>query len=279
MDVGSEQRVFEGGEGNQLSADCYGDPQLQPVLLLHGAGQTRHAWGSTARILGQKGWYAVAMDMRGHGDSDWHPQGEYSIPQYANDLQSVCDQLGQKPALVGASLGGITALVAAESSVPYSSLILVDVTPSLEFKGVERILQFMRAHLDGFASLDDAAQAVADYLPARKPNGQAGLQKNLRLRRDGRYYWHWDPRLLDHVGHFQPEDSQRLRAAAARLCVPTLIVRGRMSDVVSQASVDEFLALVPHAEYLDVGSAGHMVAGDSNDAFTESVAGFLANTR
>ena len=273
---------FRGSEQNTLVADAWGPDDSPPVLLLHGGGQTRHAWGGTARALAERGFRAIALDMRGHGDSEWPERGNYQIETYVADLIQVCAQIGARPAVVGASLGGITSLLTVQGteSELFSSLTLVDVTPRLESRGVERILQFMRAHLDGFASIEEAARAVADYLPERKASANvAGLMKNLRERDDGRFYWHWDPRFLDHIGHFSDAEVERMLNAAARLSIPTLIVRGRMSDVVSEATVKEFLELVPHAEFVDVSGAGHMVAGDRNDAFTESVCEFLGKNQ
>lgn len=273
---------FRGSDNNRLLAEVFGPADAPPVLLLHGGGQTRHAWGGTAQALAEKGHRAYALDMRGHGDSQWHPQGLYKLENYVDDLLAVCAQLTpestQKPAVVGASLGGITALLACGATVDsvFSSLTLVDVTPRLEVDGVARILNFMRAHLGGFANLDEAAQAVASYLPARKPGTDTSrLSKNLRQRDDGRYYWHWDPRFLDHIGHLRDDDVQNMLTAAARLTIPTLIVRGRMSDVVSESAVRELLEVVPHAHTVDVSGAGHMVAGDRNDAFTRAVCEFL----
>jgi pimeloyl-ACP methyl ester carboxylesterase len=278
LKLASELIEFLGSEQNKLLAEAWGEPDAAPVILLHGAGQTRYAWGVTARALANAGWRAYALDMRGHGDSDWHPQGHYALGHYVADLLAVCRQIEQKPALVGASRGGLTALLSsgvAESPV-FSSFKLVDVTPRLETSGVQRILKFMRAHLDGFADLDEALTSIADYLPERKPTtGKSGLLKNLRRHRDGRYYWHWDPRLLDHIGHIDSDQVRLMLEAAAQLTIPTLIVRGRMSDVVSESAVRELLARVPHARYVDVKGAGHMVAGDRNDVFSESVCEFL----
>ena len=269
---------FHGSEGLRLVAERWGDPDARPVLLLHGGGQTRHAWGGTARELASRGWCSYALDMRGHGDSDWHPEGHYQLDNYVADLLSVCQQLPEAPVVVGASLGGLTSLLANEtaSASAYCGLVLVDITPRLETTGVERILRFMRAHLDGFASIDEAARAVSEYLPERKAMANtSGLMKNLRTHDDGRYYWHWDPRFLDHIGQPSERDVQRFLTGASRLEVPTLIVRGRMSDVVSEDTVREFLALVPHADFVDVSDAGHMVAGDRNDAFTDAVSAFM----
>ena len=143
---------FELPTGMTIAADAFGDPEAQPVIFLHGGGQTRHAWGSTAEELGGLGFYAVAMDHRGHGDSSWDPGGDYSIEAFVSDLLGVIDEVGAKPILVGASIGGITALMAetqSESRVA-KGLVLVDVTPRMEKRGVLRIFDFMKGSSDGF---------------------------------------------------------------------------------------------------------------------------------
>jgi pimeloyl-ACP methyl ester carboxylesterase len=203
------------------------------------------------------------------------------------DLHGVLAQLDQRPFLVGASLGGITAMMAEGlSPEPVSrGVVLVDVTPRLELVGVLRILGFMSARREGFASLEEAADVIAEFLPhRRRPRDLGGLEKNLRRGEDGRYRWHWDPRLMDswNPARFDPAGGERVLAerldAARRLRVPVLLVRGRTSDVVSEEGAREFLALVPHAEYVDL-ATGHMVAGDRNDAFTGAVLGFLQAAR
>ncbi|HWP64504.1 MAG TPA: alpha/beta fold hydrolase [Candidatus Limnocylindria bacterium] len=260
--------------------DAYGDPAHPPVLLLHGGGQTRHAWGGTAAALAAHGWHAIALDTRGHGDSEWAPDGDYTVDTLAADLRCVVGTLGTRPALVGASLGGITALLAeGEATTPISrALVLVDVAPRVEAPGVHRIVSFMTGHPDGFASLEEAADAIAAYNRHRpRPSDVSGLRKNLRLGPDGRYRWHWDPALMSDKRPGATQNPERQEAAARRLTVPTLLVRGRMSDLLSEAGARAFLALVPHARYADVSGAGHMVAGDRNDAFTRAVVDFLAD--
>lgn len=270
---------FEGSHGLRLRGDAWGPESAPPVLFLAGGGQTRHAWGDTAAQVASRGWRAITLDLRGHGESDWAPDGDYSISSFMGDLSAVVAQLGTAPILVGASLGGVTGLLVAGECDPkaFSALVLVDITPRMEPEGVQRIVQFMRRHLDGFASLEEAAEAVASYLPHRpKPRDFSGLEKNLRRDGSGRYRWHWDPAFV--LGTKTPDASrqpERLLAAARRLTMPTLLVRGRMSDVVSQESVREFLQAVPHAHYVDVAEAGHMIAGDRNDVFSAAVLEFL----
>ena len=262
--------------GLRLAADGHGSPAAPPVVLLAGGGQTRHAWGGTAAKLGRRGWYAITVDQRGHGDSDWASDGDYTIQRYADDLRAVCTQLGT-PAIVGASLGGIAALLAAgeEPAASVSAIVLVDIAPRIQLEGVGRIVAFMNAHPEGFASLDEAGDAVAAYLHHRpRPKDTKGLEKNLRLGEDGRWRWHWDPRFMN--GRRDGMTGERLENAARRLQVATLLVRGRMSDVVSEDDARAFLAVAPNARYTDVSGAGHMVAGDRNDRFTEAVVGFLS---
>lgn len=270
--------------GLTLAADGYGDPAAPPVVFLHGGGQTRHAWAGSARTLADAGYFAISLDLRGHGDSDWAADGDYDADAIARDLCDVLAQLEGRAFVVGASLGGIAALLA-EGNAPAPlgrGIVLVDVTPRIEVEGVMRIVGFMRARPDGFASLEEAADVVAAYLPHRtRPRDLRGLEKNLRLSADGRYRWHWDPALIKlwNPDRFEPEEGQRLLAerlaAARRLRVPVLLVRGRMSDVVSEEGAREFLEAVPGAEYVDLAAAGHMVAGDRNDAFTDAVVDFV----
>lgn len=265
-----------------IRGEAWGPSDAPPVLLLHGGGQTRYAWGNTARTLAAQGWYAIALDLRGHGESDWAPDGDYSIDAFIADLRGVAARLSQAPALVGASLGGITSLLAeGEATEPMSTaVVLVDVTPRIEEKGAERILSFMKAYPQGFARLEEAADAVAEFLPHRsRPRDLSGLAKNVRQGPDGRYRWHWDPQMLNSFQLDRVRNPERMLAAAKGLRSPTLLVRGRMSDIVSEEAVAEFRSLAPHAQYVDVADAGHMVAGDRNDAFSEAVVNFLAQYR
>jgi pimeloyl-ACP methyl ester carboxylesterase len=269
---------FHGHGGARLAADQRGPADGAPVLLLHGGGQTRHAWDETAEALAARGFRTVSLDLRGHGESEWPADGDYSLDAFKADVGHVVAALGgARVVLVGASLGGLASLLHVGEGGAARALVMVDVTPRLEPKGVARIVSFMLAHPDGFASLEEAAQAVAGYASDRgRPADARGLEKNLRRGDDGRWRWHWDPRFL--LGRRPPDAhalGARLLAAARAVAVPTLLVRGLRSDVVSDEGVAEFRAAVPHAELADVAHAGHMVAGDRNAAFTEAVIAFL----
>jgi pimeloyl-ACP methyl ester carboxylesterase len=281
--------MFKGASGNTLVGDVYGE-NGPPVLLLHGGGQTRHAWKRTGELIAQLGRTAYAVDQRGHGDSEWVSDGAYGFSDFAADARVLADTLaersGVRPVAVGASLGGIASMLAegdpqrpATGSV-FSALILVDITPRVDLGGVAKVQGFMRAHAkEGFATIAEAADAVAAYLPHRpRPRSHEGLKKNLRLHPDGRWRWHWDPRFLDgrrRVGAHGDAIERMLVDAARRITVPTLLVRGASSELVQETHAKDFLQLVPHASYVDVGGARHMVAGDRNDQFASAIKGFL----
>ena len=275
-------RQYSGAAGMSLAADVGGDPAHPAIVLMHGGGQTRYSWGKAARELVGMGYYVVSLDLRGHGESGWAADGDYSMDAFVADLRAVIAAMATPPALVGASLGGITAMLAiGEAETPIArALVLVDVVPRIEPAGGAAIVNFMRANPEGFVSLDEAADAVARYLPQRpRPKNTAGLRKNLRLAADGRFYWHWDPRFIVGIERFDSEAFRdRLGAAATAIDLPTLLVRGRESEVVSAAGARSLLELMPHAEYVDVEGAGHMVAGDKNDTFNAAIEDFLGRT-
>ena len=271
---------FEGFEGIHLVSDVWGDDDAWPVLLMHGGGQTRHAWGNTAQVLAEHGWRAVSLDLRGHGDSEWALNGDYSFTAFAADTIAVAAALGRPPVFVGASLGGVSAIVAEGGSDRdvSSGLVIVDITHRSNPEGIQRIHDFMQSGLGGFATLEDAADAIAKYTPNRpKRVNPAGLMKVLRQRRDGRWYWHWDPKFIERGRREVPGTNyqQLFEAALHNIHVPTLLVRGLLSDVVTQEGVQAFLDAIPGAKLVDVGDAAHMVAGDQNDVFSHAVVDFL----
>ena len=272
-----------GGEGLSIAADCWGRDEDPLVLLLHGGGQTRHAWKGTGEALAKAGLRTCSLDARGHGDSDWSPDGEYEQDAMVGDLVSVVEHLGDpQPVLVGASMGGGVALCAAgEGRIDARAVVVVDMAPRIEQAGAQRIIDFMAQKPNGFRSLEEVADAIASYQPhRRRPRVLDGLKKNVRLDENNRMRWHWDPAWLGDKRRVGEIDArwERLQKAAEQLAesrVPTLLVRGGLSDVLSEEGAREFLETCPHAEYVNVSDAAHMVAGDRNDLFTQAVADFL----
>jgi len=273
------QRNYRTEDGVNLVADVVEIKDRPTVVLAHGGGQTRHSWSEAMHNLVARGYGVVNYDARGHGDSDWAPNGDYSLQTRAKDLLTILSTIQGPVALVGASMGGVSCFYAIGSSDRpiANALIMVDIVLRPAKAGADHIRAFMRSNLDGFANLEEAADAVARYYPDRpRPADPSGLHKNLRLRADGRLHWHWDPRMLEVTPSSEPpEFTSGLIAVAPRVTLPTLLVRGGRSDIVDDAGVAEMCALVPQTEVYDVAGAGHMVAGDKNDAFNQGVFGFL----
>ena len=267
-------------DGVRLAVDCRGDVHDPALVFAHGFGQTRRAWADTAAAFAQQGWYCLSADARGHGDSGWRDDGAYEFAQFVNDLLLLARQPAQAPILIGASMGGLLGLIAQAEHALFRALVLVDITPRWEAAGVERILNFMRAHPQGFATLEEAAEAIARYLPHRTQRKSPDrLRRMLVAHPDGRLRWHWDPRLLESIATDSEQQQARLLDAARRIRVPTLLISGEHSDIVSSSTIAEFLHCIPHAAHVRVARATHMVVGDRNDAFAAAVENFIQPLR
>ncbi|WP_374280239.1 alpha/beta fold hydrolase [Novosphingobium sp.] len=265
------------GEGLSLAADIAGPRAAPTVILGHGGGQTRHSWSKAELQLAEAGYFAINYDLRGHGESDWSPDGSYPIELRADDLMAIATSRANRPlALVGASLGGITSLVAATHGLDIAALVLVDIVPKMRIEGADKVRAFMTANPTGFASLEEAADAIAAYNPSRpRPKDLSGLHKNLRLGADGRYHWHWDPRMMQDMRGDPHRILDIMDRADWTDRVPTLLVRGMKSDIVDDEGVEDLYRRIPKLEVADIRGAGHMVAGDKNDEFNSAVIDFL----
>jgi pimeloyl-ACP methyl ester carboxylesterase len=269
---------FRGDQGLTLVGDEWNrGVGSTTILMLHGGGQNRFSWKNTGQILADSGLHVLALDARGHGDSDRAPAGQYTVHTLAADIAAVLEQIGAPVVIVGASMGGLTGILAAFRAGPQlvSGLVLVDVVPRFESEGTARIRDFMTRHVHGFETLDQAADAIAAYLPhRRRPRNLEGLKKNLR-HRQGRWHWHWDPAFVTSAGDDPFVDIEELEQAVGQLRIPILLVRGKLSDVVSPDGVEDFLGKVPHARFVELSDAGHTAAGDDNDAFSAAVVEFV----
>lgn len=270
-------RRWTAADGITIVGDIGGDPSAPTILLMHGGGQTRHSWAGAVDALIEAGYHVVNLDAAGHGDSDWAGDGIYDLDRRVAHLHAVTADIDGPIVLVGASLGGATAMRAVASGDRPAAVILVDIVPKPDRGGVQRIRDFMQSAPDGFASLDEVADAVARYNPHRpRPSASSGLIRNLRQREDGRYRWHWDPAILaadldDSLREFE----ETIAGLASAQGVPILLVRGLESDVVNDRGIAELRAVLPALETYDVAGAGHMVAGDRNDAFNQGIIDFL----
>ncbi|GGD43481.1 alpha/beta fold hydrolase [Pseudoxanthomonas indica] len=282
----SDSLRLAGEGGVQLAASRYRAPaSLQShsaLVYAHGFGQTRHAWARTGASLAKAGYGGLSYDARGHGDSQRNdPARPYAGEQFADDLIIVAGDQAQAPVLIGASMGGLFGLIA-EARWPglFQAMVLVDITPRWEAAGLQRILGFMTAFPHGFESLEHASDTIAAYLPHRRSRkSPEELRELLRCGEDGRWRWHWDPRLIDELARDSARHQDDIAEAARRVRCPLLLISGGRSDLVSAETVEEFRTLAPHARHVHLPQATHMVAGDDNDTFTATVLEYLAELR
>jgi len=221
------------------------------------------------------------MDLRGHGDSDWSHGGDYELRDFSEDVAFLIDTLEIQPSLVGASLGGLVGIYLEGRYSPgsISALVLVDIVPNMNVLGAEKIKDFMLEHSKtGFTSLSEVSDILSEYNPHREKSSDfEGLKKNLRKRGE-KWFWHWDPLFISSErGKENPDmrNPELLNELCSNISVPMLLVRGKLSDLVTEVQVSEFLERFPGASYADVSDAGHMVVGDKNDAFASEVIEFL----
>lgn len=269
---------FTGPDGNRLAADVAGPEDGVPVVLAHGTGQSRHSWGATLEALGTRGWRAIAYDLRGHGQSD--RTADYSVGAHAGDLRAVLAAAGEPAILIGASLGGIAMLEALGDEarpVPARALVLIDIGHRFATGGTDRIDGFMTGTIGGFDSLEEAAAAIAAYLPHRVPRHPGGgLLKSLEQRDDGRFYWRWDPEMLARRAPMDMDALERkILADLRRVAVPTLVIRGAESEILARETAEEMVDVLPYGQLVEVAGAHHMVAGDDNNAFMAALLAFM----
>ncbi|KLD80229.1 alpha/beta hydrolase [Xanthomonas hyacinthi] len=277
MPTAAASALLAGADDMRLAATVMASGEAGSVLFAHGFGQTRHAWLASAAALQAHGYRSVAYDARGHGDSARNPAGlAYRGEQFTDDLIVVAGEMAPAPVLVAASMGGLFGLMA-EARWPslFRAMVLVDITPRWQPAGVERILAFMTAHPHGFASLDDAGDAIAAYLPQRSRKSAGALRSVLRQHDDRRWYWHWDPRLVEELARDSEQHQDTIAQAARNVRCPLLLISGGRSDLVTPQTISEFLSLVPHAQHAQLPDATHMLAGDDNGAFTATVLHYL----
>lgn len=268
-----------GGRCNRIAIDRFGPRDGAAVILLPGGGQRRQSWRRTGEKLGADGWHAIAADLRGHGDSDPAPDGDYGYDRLVEDVLALIEASGRRAVLVGASLGGKIALSAAGALPPgmIDALVLVDAVPRSVENGVARVANILQAPPEGFATPEAAAEVLAGpggAVPA--PDAVARLRRNMRMDAAGRWHWHWDSWFFDpsHGLGIKPA-LRRLEDAARRVTIPALLMRGARSDVTDAAGAAALAACIPHLETAVIEGAGHMIVGDRNDAFTATLLDFL----
>jgi pimeloyl-ACP methyl ester carboxylesterase len=268
--------VFLSGDNVRLAADAYGDAAAPAVLFFHGGGQSRRAWRGSAQRVAAAGYRGITVDLRGHGQSEWAADGDYDVRAFGRDVGALIGGLSGPVALVGASRGGQAALLGAAACPDRVPLLMLADTAPLIAKGpVDGIRAFFQASADGFATLEEAAQALATHMGGRSTD-PAGLARAMRQDAAGRWFWQWDPRTAAPEFIQPPSEDEAIQAAAAQLRCPVVLVRGELSEFVSDASVARFKELTPQLVVLVAKGEGHMFTGDANDAFATTLIDNLA---
>jgi pimeloyl-ACP methyl ester carboxylesterase len=272
--------VFFQAPVGYLDGDCWlpSPSSKGTVLLLHGRGSTRHSWGEAGPVLAAAGWTTFAIDLRGHGGSDWALDGDYGVDALVDDLYQVVQSLAESPVVIGASLGGLVGLVlAAQYPELLRALVLVDAALRPDPEQARRVDEVMRSAPGGFGTLAEVDAAIRAYRPHRtRPIDPDTLSRTVRRGEDGRWYWHWDPALVRPPGEAAVSSATaRIETAATKVRTPTFLVRGATSDVVTESGAADLLTAIPDAAYVDITGAGHLAAPDGGAVFLSRVQDYL----
>ena len=263
-------------DGLSLRYLDWGAPNEPAVVLLHGGGQSAHTWDACCLILARS-YRCLALDQRGHGDSDWSPDGAYGFEDHARDLAGFVDRLGlRRPLLVGMSMGGINATVyASRHASRLRGLVSVDVGPDVQFEPVQRLMQGLGAYRF-FASTRDAAERLSRQ-GARRPVSllENTLSYNLREADDARWTWKYDPRTLTEKTAEQIlAPRQAIWGMLGGLTCPALVVRGADSEVFSEADAARFTNHLPRGSCVTVPGARHSVQTDNPRGLAAAIVAF-----
>jgi pimeloyl-ACP methyl ester carboxylesterase len=256
----------------------WGPADAPPIVLLHGGGQSAHTWDACCLQLARR-HRCLALDQRGHGDSDWSAEGAYGFDDHARDIAGFVAGLQLRaPLLVGMSMGGINATAYATSHAQtLRGLVAVDVGPDVRFEAVERLMRGLGAYRF-FASPKDAAVRLSG-LGARRPRAllEATLAQNLRRADDARWTWKYDPQTLVERSAAEILDPrQALWARLAAITCPTLVVRGAQSEIFAPADAERFVRALPRGRFVTVPAARHTVQTDNPKGLVAAIEAFDA---
>lgn len=260
------------------------------LLFIHGFSNEAHIWDEFAAGLAP--YYRVlAMDLRGHGDSDWHPQGNYEYSEHVNDVLSLLDHLGiERVVIVAHSLGGRVAMLLAEQAAArVAGLVIVDSAPEIDRRGAVRISMDTAQNTDpSFERVSDYETMLAHAYPAATPKAIASMARHgLKQRDDGRYVLKMDTALRRFVGGdgegpdaetlatMEAERSAAMWKGLEALECPALVVRGAASDIVSPETADRMAdEVLKRGKLAVVAQAGHSVMTDNPEGFAEALNAF-----
>lgn len=268
---------FTTPEGISLATDIAGDPWKPRLIFVHGGGQSRRSWRRALRNMAISGFSVVSFDLRGHGESAWSTDGDYTLEAHVRDLTAIVRAMPSRPSLIGASLGGRVALETAARLGPelVKGLVLVDLTPKLHPAGMQRVQNFLKISMNGFDTIEDAAAVLEKYAERQIGHNYFRLRNSIRTDLDGRIYWRWDPQAATEKSLARPDIEDLLTDAASRLQIPTLLVRGTESDLVTDDCVAHFRQTLPSAEVVDIAGGGHLMKTQDLTVFCEATIDFL----
>tara|TARA_R110000803_G_scaffold56917_5_gene114455 strand:+ start:21231 stop:22457 length:1227 start_codon:yes stop_codon:yes gene_type:complete len=234
------EQEFKGFGGIALRAEVTGSPDDPAVLLLHGGGQTRKEWGDVADSLVVAGRQVINLDLRGHGASEWSPDGRYDLDVFVEDLKCVLSQLPSRPVIVAASLGGwiAAAAIGEDGGHLAAGLVLADAPPEIDAAAAHKVSEALRKYAE---------------------------RSDVKLE--------WDPKFLK--GMDLEAATRRVSAAAEAIKLPVLFVRGALSELTQAEAAGRYVKKFENAEFAEIREAGHMVAFDRSDLFNATLLDFL----
>ena len=253
----------------------WGGKENQPLIFLHGNAQQAHSWDFVALSLCDS-YHVLAPDARGHGDSDWDPNGAYTLDAYVSDLDGLVEALGlDQFILVGHSMGGRTSYVyASKFPAKVKGLVIVDSGPRSIALGITRMDQFKQLP-DRLDSYEEFAQRVQQYTGRPRWQVLGSLKYTIRQLPDGKWTWKYD-KVFRTPGATPPSwPSERLWECLENIRCPTLIVRGSESDVFAEDTMARMLEVIPDSTSVTVPRAGHLVAGDNPQDLIAELQGWL----
>ncbi len=259
----------------------WGTAGRPPVVFLHGGGLNAHTWDLVCASL-KREWHCLALDQRGHGESEWSPEMDYATESHAGDLDAFVGALGlERFVLIGMSLGGVNALAwAGRHSRRLAGLVLIDVGPEIRTEGVRKIAAFT-SEATPLDSVEHYVERALRFNPRRNRDLlRRSLLHNLRRMPDGRWMWKYDQR---HRGKApDPEAYARRRellwSAVDGVECPTLVVRGAQSDVFHDEDAERLAGRLRQGRWVRIEGAGHTVQGDNPAGLLVSLREFLGAT-
>lgn len=273
----SHRGVWTGATGHRLAWEAFDGPAELTAIVVHGGGQRGRTWRRAARLLQAAGYATLVYDQRGHGDSDWIPDGDYRLDAFQADLDCVIEHWQRPAVLVGASLGGLVSMLSASGRpAAVRGLVTIDTAPQLDPTEIDRMVRFLSTGAGaGFDTPADAAAHVRRYFPARNVTAD-GIEASLAQNAAGRWQWRWDVRVVVGAQNSVASPHEEwLHVRAGQVIVPFLLIRAGNSPLVSDAAVERLHALVPQLEVAWLPQADHVVGAEEAGEVVALVAPFI----